>query len=93
MTLKEAIEIFGLDDKISINLVKRKFREFQKMYHPDVSNNYDSEHFNRINKAYKFLIHYLENFQIDIEQLFQNISDEEKLKKRFSNDWLSGKNL
>ena len=93
MDLKEALEIFEIEDDISISLIKNKYRSFQKMLHPDKSENSNIEKLNKINEAYKFLIKFLEEFPIPLNILLEHISDEERLKKRFSRDWLSGKEI
>jgi len=93
MNLKEALEIFEIDETISINIVKQKYRKLQKKFHPDVAIENKIDYLNKINEAYKFLINYLENYCIKIDQIFENLTDEEKLKRRFSEDWLSGKEI
>ena len=93
MDIKEAIEIFELDDTISIKLIKEKYRNFQKKLHPDVSKSNNSEKLNKINEAYKTLINFLENFAIPVDYIKNYKTDEEKILNRFSEDWLSGRDL
>ncbi len=95
MKIEKALEILEIKnyEKISINLVKTKFRELQKKYHPDLNLGDSSEKLIDINNAYKFLIKFLENYEIEIDKLILQITPEEKFKKRFSDDWLSGKEI
>ena len=91
MDIKEALEIFGFEDYISIEEVKKRYRSFQKTFHPDLNPDFSKESLNRINEAYKILVEYLEKYEISIDELLKGKNTEEKMKKRFSDDWLSGK--
>jgi len=93
MDLKKAIEILEIEDFISIKIVKENYRKLQKLNHPDVAKDKIKKSIHDLNDAYKTLINYLENFVIPLEILIEKISNEEKLKKRFSNDWVSSKEL
>ncbi len=93
MNIEDALKVFEIEKIISIKIVKEKYRELQKKYHPDVSNEDDIDKLNKINEAYKFLIDFLENFKFSTNELKIQINEEEKLRRRFSNDWLSGKNF
>jgi len=94
MDLKKSIKILELEDSdISIKLVKKKYRELVKKYHPDLTEMNNKEIINEINEAYKFLINFLEDFNFPLDYLLNSISDEDKILKRFSDDWLSGKKI
>ncbi len=93
MNIEDALRLLEVEDVISIKIVKEKYRELQKRYHPDVSKESNLNKLNEINEAYKYLINFLENFKFSINELKSHINEEEKLRRRFSNDWLSGKNF
>ena len=83
MNLEEALKIFGIEEKISLTELKKIFREMIKK---DCNNK-------KLIEAYKFLINVLENFEIEVESLKTEKSEYDRLKRRFSDDWLSGKNF
>ncbi len=94
MNLKKALELLDLiDSDISIKILKKRYRELQKKYHPDKSKLEDTEIIKKINEAYKILIEYLESYEIKSEEILEKDNIEEKLRKRFSNDWLGGKEI
>ncbi len=93
MNLKQALKIMEIEDYVSINIIKEKYRELQKKYHPDVSNLKSQDKLNKVNEAYKFLIKYLENLRLDVDYLLNIDTEEEKLRRRFGSDWLSGKEI
>ena len=93
MNLKQALKIMEIEDYVSINIIKEKYRELQKKYHPDVSNLKSQDKLNEVNEAYKFLIKYLENLKLDVDYLLNIDTEEEKLRRRFGSDWLSGKEI
>lgn len=64
--LIEAIQFFGLEEKISIKSFKRLYRKMSKNIHPDVGG--DSEEMKRLNEYYKLIMEYLESYEIPITE-------------------------
>lgn len=91
MNIKEALQVFDFEEYISVEELKKRYRSLQKKFHPDLNRKSSKESINKINTAYKILMDYLEKHEIPIEELLKERDAEEKLKKRFSDDWLSGK--
>lgn len=55
MTLKEALDILGLDSDASPKDVKKAFRKLAKRYHPDKTSTSNTETmFRRVNEAYEY---------------------------------------
>ena len=90
MDLKTALEILEIEDYISIKKLKKLYRKKVKQLHPDITN--DPENILEVNSAYKFLMNFLENYEININKVIDEKSLEEKTFSRFDNDWLGGKN-
>lgn len=64
--LIEAIEFFGLGDKVSIKSFKKIFRKKSKDLHPDVGGN--SEDMKKLNEYYKLVMEYLESYEIPVNK-------------------------
>ncbi len=88
MDLNTAFNILNIKGFISIKKLKKIYRKKVKQAHPDISENF--ENILEINEAYRFLMNFLENYEIDIEKIIKEKSLEEKTFKRFDNDWLGG---
>jgi len=88
MDLKTAFEILETKDYISIKKLKKLYRKKVKQLHPDITD--DPENILQINSAYKFLMNFLENYEININKVIDEKSLEEKTFSRFDNDWLGG---
>jgi curved DNA-binding protein CbpA len=88
MDLKTAFEILEIKDYISIKKLKKLYRKKVKQLHPDITD--DPENILQINSAYKFLMNFLENYEININKVIDEKSLEEKTFSRFDNDWLGG---
>jgi preprotein translocase subunit Sec63 len=60
--LEKSVQILGLIGLENRDKIKKKYLKLSKQYHPDMPNG-DSEKFQEINKAYKILNKYIENFK------------------------------
>jgi DnaJ-class molecular chaperone len=60
--LQEAVEFFGLIGLENQKKIKQIYLKLSKQYHPDISQN-DQKKFQQLNKYYKILNHYIDNFQ------------------------------
>jgi hypothetical protein len=52
---KKALEVIGLRHPVTMQDIKRKYKELAKRYHPDVNGHKDEERLKVINQAYSFL--------------------------------------
>ena len=61
--IKASLEILGISKKISKVLVKKRYKELVKKYHPDLNKNFidQEKKIREINKAYKIIMKYIEN--------------------------------
>lgn len=64
--LINAIEFFGLKDKVSIKSFKRLYRKMSKEIHPDIGG--DSEEMKKLNEYYKLVMEYLESYEIPVNR-------------------------
>jgi len=71
---EKAIDILELCSKSSLVDLKRNYRELSKKYHPDMLDG-DEEKFIKINKAYKIVKTYMQDFRYSL--------DEEEFKKQY----------
>ncbi|MFN4245299.1 MAG: molecular chaperone DnaJ [Brevinematia bacterium] len=60
--LIEAIDYFGINEKVSIKSLKRIYRNRSKELHPDKGGN--EEEMRKMNNYYKIIIEYLESYEI-----------------------------
>ncbi len=88
MNIKRASDILKLEDKVSLKKLKKIYRKMVKESHPDISN--DPEKILEINEAYKFLLNFIENYEIDLKKAEKEKSLEDITFGRFKNDWLGG---
>ena len=59
---EEAVKVFGLIGLESKKSVKEKYIKLSKKYHPDMPEG-STEKFQEINRAYKILMAYIEDFR------------------------------
>jgi len=67
MTIPEAVKVFGITGRESLNGIHARFRELAKEWHPDVSqHDPDLSHvmFIRIKEAYIILVEYGMNYEL-----------------------------
>jgi len=55
----ETLELIGVESRDDI---KKKYQKLSKKYHPDMPDG-DTKKFQDINKAYKILMNYIDNFK------------------------------
>ena len=58
----EAVQFFGLIGLENKAKIKEKYIKLSKQYHPDMQNG-DNEKFQELNKHYKTLLFYIDNFK------------------------------
>jgi len=62
----EALEVLGLPPLVSLKDIKQRYHLLAKKYHPDVGG--DEEEMERINRAYKLLKEYIENYKFSFSE-------------------------
>jgi DnaJ-class molecular chaperone len=61
--IQNSIEIFKLNNDFDENILKKRYKELVKKYHPDLNKNYlnKQKKIKQINKAYNILLKFLKN--------------------------------
>lgn len=89
--LREALELFCLEERATLRQIKRRHRELVKDHHPDQAPSADREAMVRINAAHEVLMAYCENYRFSFsEEEFLEQFPEERMKRQFSWDPLWG---
>lgn len=92
--LREALEIFGLGERATMEQLKARHRELVKTHHPDQGCSTDPETIRNINKAHKILMDYCQGYRYCFsEEEFLAQTPTERIKRQFGWDpvW-SGQN-
>lgn len=66
-SFNQAVETLGLVGKIDRKTVRHVYLLLCKEYHPDRPNG-DRAMFQKINDAYKLIMHYIDNFRFDFDE-------------------------
>ena len=84
---KQAIEVFGFGERVTLGQIKARHRELAKTYHPDHGNETDSEVIRNVNWAYEVLTTYCENYRYCLtEEEYLEQVPEERLRRQFAED-------
>lgn len=81
--LKEAKEILGLGDYVTLDEIKSKYRKLCKKYHPDTCDEDKAkcaEMFRKVDRAYKIIMEYCKNYRFSLK-------DEDLKKSSYDEDW------
>jgi len=81
---EEAIKTFGLIGLENRNDIKKKYLMLSKKFHPDMPNG-DIEKFQEINKAYKILTIYVDNFKFRFTK--EEFQDQYPFSKTNNGQW------
>jgi len=85
--LRQALAVFGLNDRVTLDQIKQRHRELVRTHHPDHQQGEDDDKIREINHAYAVLRGYCENYRFDFSQSeFLEQNPEERLRSQFSND-------
>jgi len=81
--IKKALETLGLPSLVSFKDIKNRYHSLAKRYHPDITG--EDEKIEKINKAYKILKEYAENYKFsftneEILKQFPYLEHKEKFK-------------
>lgn len=81
---KQAIEVFGLSERMTLDQIKARHRELAKANHPDYGNGTDPETMRKVNCAYEVLTAYCKNYRYCFtEEEFLEQTPEERLRRQF----------
>ena len=84
---KQAIKVFGLSERATVDQLKARHRELVKAHHPDHGNGADLEVIRSVNYAYEILTAYCANYRYCFtEEEFLVQSPEEQLRRQFGWD-------
>jgi len=93
--INEARKILGLADRASLKEIKEAFWSQTRKWHPDKCKKKDKnichEKMKEINKAYKVIMSYVENYNYSFnDETVWEDNPEERWKKRFGRDPIWG---
>ncbi len=80
--IQEALKTLNLSSLVSLNDIKKRYRELSKKFHPDL-NSQNSQKFREINEAYKILKDYIENYRFTFSK--------EEIIKQFPREYHASK--
>ena len=80
----ETLGLIGLENKVTI---KTRYLELSKKYHPDMQEG-NNEKFQEINKAYKLISSYVDNFNFRFTR--EDFTDQHPFSVPYEGKWLYG---
>ncbi len=80
--IQGALKTLHLSSLVSLNEIKKRYRELSKKFHPDF-NKEDADKFKEINEAYKILKNYIENYRFTFSK--------EEIIKQFPQEYHASK--
>lgn len=96
--IDQARSVLGLGEKADLAEIKKAYRRLTKEWHPDKKSKQDQaashEKMKEINRAYKVIMKYIENYRYDfIERKVNEDDPVARWKEQFGNDptWGTGK--
>ena len=81
---EQAVKIFKLIGLESQNDIKKRYLKLSKKFHPDMPDG-TTEKFQEINKAYKTLITYIDNYKFKFTQ--EEFKDQYPFSKNKNGSW------
>ena len=89
--LRAALDVLGLGQEASLQLVRDRYRELAKRHHPDHGADPDNERIRQVNEAYQLVSSYLQAYIYDFSrETFYRQYPEERLREQFYNTDLWG---
>ena len=84
--LKNALELFAIQDRASLKEIKARHKALVKKHHPDAGGD-DPEAIRAINAAYQCLMDYCSNYRFSFtHEEFMEQNPVERLREQFSYD-------
>ncbi|NCO51536.1 MAG: J domain-containing protein [Deltaproteobacteria bacterium] len=88
--LEEAIGVFSLTGRATLQEIKSRHRTLVKRHHPDADGN-ENEQIRQINTAYQVLLAYCRDYRYSFSQEeFLEQRPEERLRQQFAQDPIWG---
>lgn len=85
--LQEALAVFNLGERATLNEIKARHRALAKCHHPDRDTTADGVAMQRVNTAYKILLAYCAGYRFCFsEEEFLEQRPEERLRRQFGWD-------
>lgn len=82
--LKEALKIFQLPERASLQEIKARHRLLVRRYHPDMGDQADPDKIRKINAAYRILMGYCSAYRFCFSQEeFYEQNPEERMRSQF----------
>jgi len=93
--IDKARRLLGLPQEVTLSEIKDTYRRKAKKYHPDKQRPGKrkelSQKMTQINKAYKILMDYVEEYRFCFSEEEVKRNDPDRDIRRFSKDWLGGR--
>jgi hypothetical protein len=88
--LKEALDVFSLTGKASLQEIKARHRALVKRHHPDAGGS-ENDPIRQINAAYQILLAYCRDYRFSFSrEEFLEQRPEERLRQQFAQDPIWG---
>jgi hypothetical protein len=88
--LTEALEVFSLTGKASLQEIKARHRALVKRHHPDAGGS-ENDRIRQINAAYQILLAYCRDYRFSFSrEEFLEQRPEERLRQQFAQDPIWG---
>lgn len=84
---EKAIETLGLIGLENRNQIKARYLELSKKFHPDMPDG-DHEKFQEVNKAYKIILEYVDNFKFHFTK--EEFAQQHPFSVPYTGKWLYG---
>lgn len=90
--LREALAVFGLEDRVTLREIRARHRELVKRHHPDVGGEDSGDRIRKINAAYKLIMEYVASYRFSFaEDEFYEQNPEERIRRQFMDDPVWGR--
>jgi len=88
--LREALDVFSLTGKASLQEIKARHRALVKRHHPDAGGS-ENDRIRQINAAYQILLAYCRDYRFSFSrEEFLEQRPEERLRRQFAQDPIWG---
>jgi hypothetical protein len=88
--LREALDVFSLTGKASLQEIKARHRALVKRHHPDAGGS-ENDRIRQINAAYQILLAYCRDYRFSFSrEEFLEQRPEERLRQQFAQDPIWG---
>jgi hypothetical protein len=88
--LRQALEVFSLTGRVTLQEIKSRHRVLAKRFHPDAGGE-DAERIRQINAAYQVLLAYCRDYRFSFSrEEFLKQRPEERLRQQFAQDPIWG---